>query len=401
MDPLQLTSVVLVTLVATLSYSSWASSGRHHVGAQHWGAGFLVFGAAMGLALARHVVEDHRVLSALSGLLIVLGGWFHYRGFAVVLNVSSPRRLRRLLAALLVLLSLSGVCLVAWETTDLARIAENGFNTVHLVLIVAALGTTRVRLPRGQKVLLALLLGALAALYGGSTLGSVANLVHLEVLAGWDDPFEVQGPIEWIVALSILATCENLLLVALVSREHGASLEHSARTSARLLGANQELGRFQEAIVGVIGRVLDVRAVGEGAGHHRVAQLTEAILMTLGYSSQYSRQVGLASILGTIERVPGGDLGASDLPFYQLARLIADERLEHWDGSGLPLGKSRDEISLEARVVSVASHYLALSQAVGAPTQDEVNRTLLQSAGTRFDPEVVRACLACAPNRGT
>jgi len=391
MDPLQLTPVVLVAMAAILAYSSWTTSGRRHVAARDWGWGFLMFGVAMGLALTRQVVEDHRVLSALAGLFIVLGGWFHYSGFATILHTTTPRWLRGLLASSVLVMIVSGSLLVAFETRAVSRILENGFNSLFLVLIIVSLVRAKVQFHRSQKVLLSLLLGSLVPLYGGSTLGSVATLFNLPGFEGWENPFQVLGTVEWIVALCLLATCENLLLVGIVSQEHGASLIQSARNSDHFRLVNQELGQYQKDILHTMIRVLEASSGSPGPDRHRVAALTQAILRTLGYSEEYSRLVGLASILHVFASPLGREecLGPSDLPIYQLARRIAQELEIPWvDGA----------VSLEARVVAVAVAYQALDREDDGPrpSHETICDALLGEPERPFDPEVVQACRQCS-----
>lgn len=65
---------------------------------------------------------------------------------------------------------------------------------------------------------------------------------------------------------------------------------------------------------------------------------------------------------------------------------------ESWDGSGYPEGLKGKQIPLTARIMSVADAYDTLRGARpyrSAITRDEARRTLLNAAGTRFDPTVV------------
>lgn len=65
---------------------------------------------------------------------------------------------------------------------------------------------------------------------------------------------------------------------------------------------------------------------------------------------------------------------------------------ESWDGSGYPEGLKGKQIPLTARIMSVADAYDTLRGARpyrSAITKDEARRTLLNAAGTRFDPTVV------------
>lgn len=82
--------------------------------------------------------------------------------------------------------------------------------------------------------------------------------------------------------------------------------------------------------------------------------------------------------------------------FYEIARQVAENHHERWDGMGYPAGRCAEEIPLPARIVSVADVFDALStrrpykepwpeeQAV-----DEIRR----QRGRAFDPRVVDAFL--------
>lgn len=74
-----------------------------------------------------------------------------------------------------------------------------------------------------------------------------------------------------------------------------------------------------------------------------------------------------------------------------------EQHHEKYDGTGYPLGLAGNQISLAARVVAVADSYDAITAARSykKPISAELAREeLAASAGTHFDPNVVRAFLA-------
>ncbi len=72
------------------------------------------------------------------------------------------------------------------------------------------------------------------------------------------------------------------------------------------------------------------------------------------------------------------------------------EHHERWDGNGYPLGLAGDEISLGARIVSVADTYdvITAARSYKAPLSPAFARQeLADNAGSQFDPMVVRTFL--------
>ncbi len=75
---------------------------------------------------------------------------------------------------------------------------------------------------------------------------------------------------------------------------------------------------------------------------------------------------------------------------------------EKWDGSGYPAGLAGADIPLAARIVAVADAYevMTATRAYKTPmSAEDARRELAMSAGTHFDPEVVRATLALSVGR--
>ena len=73
---------------------------------------------------------------------------------------------------------------------------------------------------------------------------------------------------------------------------------------------------------------------------------------------------------------------------------IVHQHHERYDGTGYPRGLRGDEILLEARIVSVADAYQAIASRRpyrAALGEDTAYRTVVEGAGSHFDPEVVDA----------
>ena len=76
--------------------------------------------------------------------------------------------------------------------------------------------------------------------------------------------------------------------------------------------------------------------------------------------------------------------------------LAASEHHERWDGTGYPAGLKGTDISLAGRIVAVADAYDVITsrRSYKAPaTAEQARKELVKSAGSHFDPVVVRAML--------
>lgn len=85
-------------------------------------------------------------------------------------------------------------------------------------------------------------------------------------------------------------------------------------------------------------------------------------------------------------------LQQTDTAVAKIAAGIAQDIHERWDGSGFPAQKTGDAINLNARILSITSHYDALrTQRSYRDAQDaeEAADYLLKHSGQFFDPELV------------
>lgn len=82
----------------------------------------------------------------------------------------------------------------------------------------------------------------------------------------------------------------------------------------------------------------------------------------------------------------------------RMARNIAACHHERWDGGGYPAGLTGDQIPIEARIVSVADVYDALtSRRVYKPplAHDDALKIIVSGRGTQFDPRIIDALVRC------
>jgi len=93
-------------------------------------------------------------------------------------------------------------------------------------------------------------------------------------------------------------------------------------------------------------------------------------------------------------------IGEHDSQILQMAREIAINHHEKWNGSGYPNGISGEEIPLSARIVAVADVFDALSSArpyKDAWPEEKVLDLLQQEAGQHFDPQLIPIFIKVLP----
>ena len=209
---------------------------------------------------------------------------------------------------------------------------------------------------------------------------------------------------------------EDLATMLRSERERRAELER-ALEQERI--ANEELRRT--GLQGISHLLLAATLKDQTTGAHllRVRRYVEAIATHLGLPEQLVEEYGYSSVMhdvGTIhtpdhilqsehhlsaeefevikQHCIDGELMLGDARFFETARAVAREHHERWDGSGYPDGKRGGEISLAARIVSVADVFDALTSKrpyKNAWTLEEGMSSILAGSGKQFDPDVVDA----------
>jgi diguanylate cyclase (GGDEF)-like protein/putative nucleotidyltransferase with HDIG domain len=175
----------------------------------------------------------------------------------------------------------------------------------------------------------------------------------------------------------------------------------------------------------LLAETLDLRDAGTARHSQTVSRYAEVIAGRLGFAADRVERLRIAGLLHDI-----GKIGVADAILHKPSKLddeewneirrhpeVGDRILRHagltdiagwvlahherWDGGGYPQGLAGEEIAVEARILSVADAYEAMTASRPyrpAPLDDAAAREELQRcAGSQFDPAVVSAFLATAP----
>ena len=156
-----------------------------------------------------------------------------------------------------------------------------------------------------------------------------------------------------------------------------------------------------------------------GSHLQRVRAFSEAIAKRLGMNEDAATEIGYSSMMHDVGKlhVPDAILkkkgaltpeewqemkkhpvsGAAilrDKPFYNVARDIAGNHHERWDGGGYPNGIRSTDIPLSSRIVAVADVFDALTSSrpyKNAWPEEVARAKIVEGKGSFFDPKVVDA----------
>lgn len=193
----------------------------------------------------------------------------------------------------------------------------------------------------------------------------------------------------------------------------------------------ESLIRHRDALIFGLAELAHSRDDDTGAHLTRIRQYVEILAKRLWFSEEEAVRMGLESSLHDIGKVGipdcvllkpgkltdderkiiqkhaliGGEcllavrelLGETD-DFLEGACEIALAHHEWWNGNGYPYGLVGEKIPMIARIVAVADVYDALTSDrpyKKAFSHEKSRAIILDSNGTQFDPEVVRAFLDC------
>jgi putative two-component system response regulator len=157
----------------------------------------------------------------------------------------------------------------------------------------------------------------------------------------------------------------------------------------------QRVGEVAAVLAAHIGLPAEqVELIRRAAPLHDVGKIgiPDSILLKPGRLTAAER-----GIMQTHTTIGAAMLAAGRSPLVQMAELIARSHHERWDGAGYPAACAGEQIAIEARVVSVADFFDALTHDRPYRKAWSVERTLatiIEERGHHFDPAVVDALVA-------
>ena len=208
--------------------------------------------------------------------------------------------------------------------------------------------------------------------------------------------------------------------VAVVLLLVGLFLSHLISYGAYLHAKAEETKHIQESMIVSFAEVVENKSEQTGLHVKRVAEYSRILALGLGYSEEEAEKIKMASMMHDIGKllVPteilekpskltdeeyleikkhpnyGVDLLRDvDGDVLKLAKRIAREHHERFDGRGYPDGLGATNISMEARIVAVADVYDALTSRRSykeAWTPERAYDEIVNNSGTQFDSSVVR-----------
>jgi PAS domain S-box-containing protein/putative nucleotidyltransferase with HDIG domain len=224
------------------------------------------------------------------------------------------------------------------------------------------------------------------------------------------------SPINVEVVSRILRSDNNKLIITAVR-----DITERKQTEAELKEASEKLRKAMEGTIHTIALTAEMRDPYTAGHQQRVAKLACAIAREMNLSEVQTEGIRVAGSLHDIGKIyvpaeilskPGhlrknemnlikdhAEVGYDLLKTVEFPWPVAQIVLQHHeriDGSGYPRGLSGEDISLEARIMSVADVIEAMSSHRPYRPAFSIEKALLeviQNRSVLYDPEVVDICL--------
>ncbi|SDI62672.1 HD domain-containing protein [Pseudobutyrivibrio sp. 49] len=198
------------------------------------------------------------------------------------------------------------------------------------------------------------------------------------------------------------------------SKEHDGKIEYFER-----------LQKSQEDIITTLAEMSEAKSGETGQHVRRVAEYSRLLAYKLGLSKEECEDIKIAAMMHDLGKLMiskeiiekpakltpaeydivkqhtqyGWDiLSNSEGDLMKMARVIAVQHHEYWNGQGYPLGISGNGISIYAQIVAVADVFDALTSERSykrAWTSQEAYDEIIKQRGEQFSPRVVDAFIEC------
>jgi len=225
-------------------------------------------------------------------------------------------------------------------------------------------------------------------------------------------------------AIAVLSRIRNLLEVRLM---HNKLEQQKADLEKTVLARTAEIAATQLEVVRRLGRAAEYRDNETGLHIIRMSKVSAALAREVGMSARECDLVLNASPMHDIGKIGIPDavllkpgkldadewaimkqhptfgaemLSGHDSDLMTMARSIALEHHEKWDGSGYPRGLAAEGISLAARITAVADVFDALTSVrpyKQAWAVDDALAEMKRIAGVHLDPNLVEIFLRILP----
>ena len=277
-------------------------------------------------------------------------------------------------------------------------------------------------------------LNEVAIIIGGMIIHAVSRVVVyiylfifekiLKGVASGEQPYTNENAKKLrIIAFSFLVFIVINPFVAVVLLLVGLFLSNLVSYGAYLHAKAEETKHIQESMIVSFAEVVENKSEQTGLHVKRVAEYSRILALGLGYSEEEAEKIKMASMMHDIGKllVPteilekpskltdeeyleikkhpnyGVDLLRDvDGDVLKLAKRIAREHHERFDGSGYPDGIAGDKIPEEARIIAVADAYDAMTSIRSyrdVMPQKKVREEIIKGMGTQFDPQFAKVMI--------
>lgn len=221
----------------------------------------------------------------------------------------------------------------------------------------------------------------------------------------------------WLDAMALI-TCSfvsgYIKISISESKEHDGRIEYFER-----------LQKSQEDIITTLAEMSEAKSGETGQHVRRVAEYSRLLAYKLGLSKEDCENIKIAAMMHDLGKLMinkdiiekpakltpaeydivkqhtqyGWDiLSKSEGDLMKMARVIAVQHHEYWNGQGYPIGLSGNGISIYAQIVAVADVFDALTSERSykrAWSNQEAYEEIIKQRGEQFSPRVVDAFIEC------